>query len=78
MSFRRSNEIPMPPNRHIMMAGHHWLVEVDYDGRENGVRVLQWNPSAKQWSNSGMVGTGIYVDTAGWRYLQHCEVPEWF
>ena len=66
---------PVPPGHHARLGGHHWLMHVDFDGRDHEMVVLQWNPGAKRWSNSGEVGSGYYVDTKGWRYIQPCIMP---
>lgn len=65
---------PVPP-KGKKLGGHHWLQEVDFDGRVMDTVVLQWNPGAQRWSHSGHVGTGIYVDTKGWNYLAPCPMP---
>lgn len=70
------NVEPTPPAKYLKMADHHWLEVLDYDGHSFGVVVLQWNPQAKRWSHSGMVGTSIYIDTSCYKYLQYCPVPE--
>lgn len=67
---------PTPPGFLVGHAGHHWLDEVDHDGRRNQRVVLQWNPNARRWSYSGQVGTGQYVNTWGWQYVAPCEMPE--
>lgn len=66
---------PVPIGFHAKLAGYHWLQEVDFDGRVMDTVVLQWNPGAQRWSHSGHVGTGIYVDTKGWKYLAPCPMP---
>lgn len=73
--LRRETE-PQPPVNQARFAEHHWLQQITYDGHYGSVIVLQWNPSAKRWSHSGDVGTGVYVDTGGWRYLGPCEMPD--
>lgn len=65
---------PIPPKGQ-KLGGHHWLQEVDFDGRVMDTVVLQWNPGAQRWSHSGHVGTGVYVDTKGWKYLAPCPMP---
>lgn len=67
---------PRPPGREIRLAGHHWLDDFNMDGQFCGRVVLQWNPGAKRWSHSGMVGTGSYVDTSYWKYVGPCPIPE--
>lgn len=67
---------PQPPTKHIRTADHHWLDRYDIDGHFHHRVVLQWNPSAKRWSHSGNVGTGIYVNTQYWRYVAPCLIPE--
>jgi hypothetical protein len=67
---------PIPPGVYIEEAGHHWLEEIDYDGRRFRVVVLQWNPGAKRWSHSGEVATGNYINTEGWNYLTPCPRPK--
>jgi hypothetical protein len=66
---------PKPPGHHSRLGGHHWVQHIDFDGREHEVVVLQWNPGVQRWSHSGNVGTGIYVDTKGWKYLRPCPMP---
>jgi hypothetical protein len=68
---------PAPPGAHITEAGHHWLEEIDFDGRSMGVRVLQWQPHAKRWCHSGDVAAGLNLDIRGWRYLEPCRQPSW-
>lgn len=63
-------------NADLRLAGHHWLDCYDIDGHFHQRVVLQWNPSAKRWSHSGDVGTGIYVNTQYWRYVAPCPIPE--
>lgn len=65
---------PIPPN--TKTAEHHWLEVFDSDGHSFGLVVLQWNPGAKRWSHSGDIGTGIYVNTYGWKYIAKCPMPE--
>jgi hypothetical protein len=65
---------PIPP--HPKAANHHWLQQVDFDGNLGETVVLQWNPGAQRWSHSGNVGTGIYINTEGWRYVAPCPMPE--
>lgn len=65
----------VPPGHHARLGGHHWLQEVDFDGRVMDTVVLQWNPGVQRWSHSGNVGTGMYVDTKGWKYLAICPMP---
>lgn len=67
---------PKPPEAQARIAGHHWLDDYDSDGHYFGRVVLQWNPGAQRWSHSGMVATGSYVDTAHWRYVCSCSIPE--
>lgn len=64
---------PVPPNPRS--GDHHWLEKIDMDGHSGGLIVLQWNPGAKRWSTSGNLGTGIYVETAGWKYVELCPLP---
>lgn len=66
---------PVPPGHHVRLAGHHWVQEIDFDGREGSIIVLQWNPSVKRWSHSGQVATGLYVDIKGWKYISVCPIP---
>ena len=66
---------PVPPGHLARLAGHHWLIETDFDGRRGGMIVLQWNPSAKRWSHSGNVGTGTYLNIEGWEYVGVCPMP---
>lgn len=65
---------PVPPKGQ-KLGGHHWLQEVDFDGRVMDTVVLQWSPGVQRWSHSGNVGTGMYVDTKGWKYLAPCPMP---
>ncbi len=67
---------PTPPTNALRTAGHHWLDDYDSDGHYFGCVVLQWNPGAMRWSHSGNVGAGLYVDTAYWRYVAPCSIPE--
>lgn len=71
-----SRKEPSPPLLMSRIAGHHWLREIDFDGRASEYIVLQWNPAAKRWSHSGSVATGYYIDTRGWKYIQPCPMPE--
>lgn len=71
-----SEKEPVPPVNHIKTAGHHWLDQIDFDGRFHQRVVLQWNPVAKRWSHSGQVGTGLYIDTKRWKYIEPCVMPE--
>lgn len=73
--MNQSKVEPVPPNMHIMDAGHHWVEDIDFDGHSHGLRVLQWQPHAKRWCASGDVATGRNVDTVGWRYLAPCPQP---
>ena len=65
-----------PPVKDLKRAEHHWLEVLDSDGHSFGLIVLQWNPGAQRWSHSGMVGTGIYVDTSYYRYVAQCPMPD--
>lgn len=67
---------PQPPAKYMRRGDHHWLEVLDFDGRAQGLVVAQWNPGAQKWSHSGYVGSGIYLDTRGWRYVAHCPMPE--
>jgi len=67
---------PIPPMTYLKRADHHWLEKIDYDGSPCGLIVLQWNPIARRWSHSDHVGTGLYVNTVGWKYIAHCPLPE--
>jgi hypothetical protein len=73
--MRAQNLEPAPPGWKAKYAEHHWLEHIDIDGHGRGVVCLQWNPGAKRWSHSGQVGTGMYVDTLGWRYVAECPLP---
>jgi hypothetical protein len=64
---------PLPPN--AKAAEHHWLEVLDIDGHSFGLVVAQWNPGAKRWSHSGMVGSGLYLETQYWRYVAPCPMP---
>lgn len=66
-------DFPVPPN--LKSGDHHWLEKYDSDGHSGGLVVLQWNPGAKLWSHSGNMGTGIYVDVQGWKYITLCPLP---
>lgn len=66
---------PVPPGHHARLGGHHWLQEVDFDGRVCDTVVYQWNPGVQRWSHSGEIGTGYYMETKGWKYLQPCPMP---
>lgn len=68
-----SGESPSPPNP--KRADHHWLEHRDMDGHTYGLVVLQWNPGAALWSHSGLIGSGIYVDTKHWLYVAPCPLP---
>lgn len=72
--FARRPE-PKPPGNHIADAGHHWLDEIDFDGRSCGLRVMQWQPGVKRWCVSGDCATGRDVDTRGWQYIANCPTP---
>ena len=74
-SLRKPIEVK-PPTQYLKGADHHWLEVLDTDGHSFGLIVLQWNPGAQRWSHSGMVGTGIYVDTTCYRYVGLCPMPE--
>ena len=67
---------PTPPPNHIRHCGHHWLDVFNSDGEYGGRVILQWNASVMRWSNSGMVGTGIYINTGGWKYVCSQEIPD--
>lgn len=67
---------PTPPGWHKKHSGHHWLEQIDSDGRRCGLTVLQWNPQAQKWSHSNMVGTGYYIETNGWVYVAECPLPK--
>ena len=70
------NVSPQPLGHHVRLAGHHWLERLDIDGHSFGLVCLQWNPCAKKWSHSGNVGTNLYVETQGWRYVERCPMPD--
>ncbi len=65
----------VPPGHHARLGGHHWVQKIDTDGSVIDTVVLQWNPSVRRWSHSGNVGTGLYVDIKGWKYLSVCPMP---
>lgn len=67
---------PVPPAKYYRGADHHWIQKFDCDGHQGDCVCLQWNPSAKRWSHSGYVGSGIYVETKGWKYVAHCPMPD--
>jgi hypothetical protein len=67
---------PEPPSQYLKSAEHHWLEQLNSDDQSFGYVVLQWNPRSKYWSHSGYVGTGISVETHGWRYVAHCPMPD--
>lgn len=66
---------PKPPKEYLQANEHHWLTEVDKDGKTIGLVVLQWVPSSRRWCHSGYNDTGRYVNTANWRYYGHCRKP---
>lgn len=66
---------PIPPKWHARTAEHHWLLNTDMDGHTFGLVVLQWCPSARRWTHSGNVGTGMYVPTKYWVYKGLCPIP---
>lgn len=67
---------PVPPVKYARGADHHWIQKIDYDGHVGDTVCLQWNPGAKRWSHSGYVGSGIYVEAKGWKYVAHCPIPD--
>jgi hypothetical protein len=73
---RREDEVtgPFPP--HPKAADHHWLEVFDMDGHSFGLVVAQWNPGARRWSHSGLVATGMYLETRHWRYVAPCPMPD--
>lgn len=66
---------PVPPSTHYRYADHHWIQKIDSDGHVGDTICLQWNPGSKRWSHSGYVGSGIYVEAKGWKYVAHCPMP---
>lgn len=66
---------PVPPGWRAKTASHHWLEKFDCDGHSGGLMVLQWNPAARRWSTSGNVGTGLYCNVTGWKYVAYCPMP---
>lgn len=66
---------PKPPGHHFRLGGHHWVQEVDFDGRRGETIVLQWAPGAQRWVHSGNLATGSYVNIAGWKYVAECPMP---
>jgi len=74
--FLKPKPEPVPPGILITEAGHHWLDEIDYDGRSQGFIVLQWQPDAKKWCKSGDIATGRNVDTSGWKYVEPIKGPD--
>lgn len=65
---------PVPRNpTDQKIAGHHWLREIDFDGRPDQPVILQWGPFSKAWFRSGEVGTGLPLDTRGFEYLAPVE-----
>ncbi len=74
-SLNKDKVEPQPPIALSRDAGHHWLREVDYDGRQGPLVVLQWQPHAMKWCQSGFCATGHNVDTAGWVYVASCPNP---
>lgn len=66
---------PVPPGHHARLGGHHWVQEVDFDGRLGETIVLQWAPGAKRWVHSGNLATGSYVSISGWKYVAECPMP---
>ena len=66
---------PQPPGWKARYAGHHWVANIDGDGREWPPVCLQWNPVAMKWSRSGDVATGMYVDIPGYRYVAEAQLP---
>lgn len=67
---------PKPPVVFLKSASHHWLQELDHDGRLGQPVVLQWAPASERWCISGGVASGIFMDTRGWKYLAPCPAPD--
>lgn len=61
---------PIPPARHIAMAGHHWL-----HNAHSEIVVMQWQPGEKKWCHSGRVATANSIDTVKWTYIAPCPMP---
>lgn len=66
---------PKPPKEFLHLNEHHWLTEVDKEGKTIGLVVLQWVPSSRRWCHSGYIDTGRCVNTAHWRYYGICRKP---
>ena len=67
--FRGVETGPVPPGRHINLAGHHFLY------RHGETVVMQWQPQSRSWCPSGLIATLSDVDTKGWRYIAPCPFP---
>lgn len=65
----------MPPSRFQRFAYCHWVVKIDYDGRELSKEIWQWQPHAKSWCKPGNVPTGEANQLLGYIHVALCPYP---
>lgn len=57
---RKANHQPVPPDRHISLAGHHWLKEnrqLSGSSDAGSWMVAQWSPTELCWYRSNELAT---------------------
>jgi hypothetical protein len=68
--------IPLfPPKKYLQKAEHHWIEQIDIDGRGCGLLVMQWQSGAKAWClpNQYAAGNANALEGYVWRGL--CPTP---
>ena len=68
--------IPLfPPKKHIKKAEHHWVEQIDCDGRGTGLSVMQWQAGVKAWCLPNQYAAGNENPLEGYVWRGLCPTP---
>jgi hypothetical protein len=69
-------QVPLfPPKKHIKKAEHHWVEQIDSDGRGTGLSVMQWQAGVKAWCFPNQYGAGNESPLEGYVWRGLCPTP---
>lgn len=65
----------IPPKKYLQFAFHHWVEQIDSDGRGMGLVVMQWQPGAKSWCLPNQYASGVALPLNGYVWRGLCPTP---
>lgn len=76
MTLQTDPQPLVPPTAyHESRSQCHWVTRIDFDGRETGLEVWQWQPQARKWCRPNQYACGMDDLLVGYKWVAVCPTP---